>query len=154
MSRLSDVFETIRTAVAGSSTLSSLVQATFGAGASLQVVIGADPADPPDLGDNPLVCVTSGGRSRDLRFARRGHGLTVWPAFRFDQRQDGRKWTPEEALDVIDQLCNAVDDAICPALQAANFAILPTGDGPDDSIQFPMVRAFLAYRVEIPARLP
>jgi hypothetical protein len=115
------------------------------------VQIGVDPDDPPELGNTPMVFISTGGRNRTADFNYRIYQVVVWPAFLYKGRTDNRDMTARQAYEAIDRICNLMDTALLRAAQDGGYLILPQ-PGENDEIIAPMARGFLAYEIHVPAR--
>ena len=152
---INKLFQMIETTIkADASVLSILDDAGFQTDPAVNVVFGYDPEYPPELSEIPTVYLNTGGRGRSADFRMRTFVLTVWPTIQTDRRADNLSLTSVQSLDLIDQLCNAIDTALLQALQVNNYVALPQVSDEPDQLIYPAVRAYLGYEIQIPANLP
>jgi hypothetical protein len=122
--------------------------------ADLVTQLAGDPEDMPEVVDAPTVYLTPGTRGRSSDFSRLVHTLQVWMVLKITRRGDGQTWDAFSAWSLVDQLANRVDQVVCACCNRNSVMVQPQSGDQPDHLAVPIMRAFLAYEIQIPDPLP
>lgn len=148
---LSDAVQVVYETVVGDADIKAYCQAEFSG--FPQVIIGTDPEDPPEASEIPTVFITPGGRGRTDDFAYFRHGMRVCAVIYYKSKTVSDVLEQIDGFGKIDGLMNLIDAKVVQALQQNQIAVFP-GEGEDDQVAYPFVKAYLPYTIQVRATLP